>query len=258
MVKVPPEQLRGVILAAGRGSRLGALTEECPKGLVKVAGRSLVEWQLLCFQSVGIKEVFIVTGYKGEQFAELPATLIENPEWASGNMVSSLLTALSKIEQNARLIVSYSDIVYNDKTLRCLIHEDQDIVITYDLKWRELWEKRFVDPLSDAESFQIDSRGRIIEIGQSVSDIDEIQGQYMGLFSISVKGRQWIKDYLCKSPEQALQLDMTSLFSILVNLGRPIFGTPIAGGWCEIDTQRDLSVAEHLIQSQQLDLTSIV
>ena len=40
-----------------------------------------------------------------------------------------------------------------------------DLVIAYDREWRELWTRRFADPLSDAETFRIDAAGHLLEIG---------------------------------------------------------------------------------------------
>lgn len=56
-----------VILAAGRGTRMGALTATCPKPLLTVRGRSLIERIVRGFAAAGITRVAIVTGYLGEQ-----------------------------------------------------------------------------------------------------------------------------------------------------------------------------------------------
>jgi NDP-sugar pyrophosphorylase family protein len=56
-----------VILAAGRGTRMGALTARSPKPLLTVAGRSLIEHILLGVAAAGIERAVIVTGYLAEQ-----------------------------------------------------------------------------------------------------------------------------------------------------------------------------------------------
>lgn len=55
-----------VILSAGRGTRMGALTDECPKPLLTVAGKNLIEWKLLALPEE-VSTVIIVIGYQGEQ-----------------------------------------------------------------------------------------------------------------------------------------------------------------------------------------------
>ena len=46
--------MKGIILAAGRGSRMGVLTDERPKCLTVLAGRTLLEWQIEAMRKAGI------------------------------------------------------------------------------------------------------------------------------------------------------------------------------------------------------------
>ena len=54
---------QAIILAAGRGSRLGHLTDVLPKCLTVVAGRTLLDWMLGALRDAGIERVLIVGGY---------------------------------------------------------------------------------------------------------------------------------------------------------------------------------------------------
>jgi N-acetyl-alpha-D-muramate 1-phosphate uridylyltransferase len=56
-----------MILAAGRGQRMGALTSEIPKPLIKVHGKPLIEYQIERLKAVGIEHIVVNTAYKGEQ-----------------------------------------------------------------------------------------------------------------------------------------------------------------------------------------------
>jgi dTDP-glucose pyrophosphorylase len=58
---------KAVLLAAGRGTRLGALTDQMPKPLLDVAGQPIIERILDGLKAAGISEVLIVVGYRGEQ-----------------------------------------------------------------------------------------------------------------------------------------------------------------------------------------------
>lgn len=55
-----------VVLAAGRGTRMGALTEDTPKSMLPVRGRPLLEHMLERLESVGVERFLIVVGYKRE------------------------------------------------------------------------------------------------------------------------------------------------------------------------------------------------
>jgi NDP-sugar pyrophosphorylase family protein len=54
-----------VILAGGRGTRLGALTEDRPKALVDVAGRPFIAYQLELLRAAGVDEIVLCVGYLG-------------------------------------------------------------------------------------------------------------------------------------------------------------------------------------------------
>ena len=58
--------MKAIILAAGRGSRMCQLTEEQPKCLTKLAGKSLLEWQQEALKATGIQEIVVVGGYRYE------------------------------------------------------------------------------------------------------------------------------------------------------------------------------------------------
>lgn len=60
-----------MILAAGRGERLRPITEEIPKALVEVQGRTLLERHLDNIRAAGIETVIINLGWLGERIAEL-------------------------------------------------------------------------------------------------------------------------------------------------------------------------------------------
>lgn len=60
-----------IVLAGGRGTRMGALTERTPKPMLPLRGRPLIDYQLARLHRYGVERVVISTGYRGEQFAEM-------------------------------------------------------------------------------------------------------------------------------------------------------------------------------------------
>lgn len=61
---------KAVILAGGFGKRLRPLTEDRPKPLVEVAGRPIIEWQILWLRSHGVREFVVLLGYRWERLVE--------------------------------------------------------------------------------------------------------------------------------------------------------------------------------------------
>ncbi|MDC0307420.1 phosphocholine cytidylyltransferase family protein, partial [bacterium] len=193
----------GIILAAGRGSRLKTHTEDSPKCLTTLHGKTLLDWQIEAMEKARVHEIVAVTGYMEQMLASKREILTRvNADWSSTNMVSSLCIA-SDILTASAAIVSYSDIIYPAEAVSMLIKADSDIAITYDVNWLDLWQLRFKDPLEDAESFRLDSENFVSEIGLKATSVDQIQGQYMGLLKFKPEGWCKVKQFLNRySPMQ--------------------------------------------------------
>lgn len=91
-----------VLFAAGKGSRLLPITDRVPKPLVKVHGTPMIETLICAFLYRGVAEVYIVVGYKKEQFSYLAekyseVVLVENKEYREKNNISSFYAMGEKI-----------------------------------------------------------------------------------------------------------------------------------------------------------------
>lgn len=108
---------RAVILAAGKGERLHPVTLDTPKPLVKVNGVRMIDTILTALLRNGIREIYVVTGYRKEKFRELvrqypQIVLIENPWFEICNNISSLYAARAHLE-NA-FIIDGDQIIHKD------------------------------------------------------------------------------------------------------------------------------------------------
>src|SRR6516165_8683375 len=103
--------MRAVILAAGRGSRMGPFGEDRPKCLVELAGQSLIERQVAALRRGGVEEIGVVRGYRAEMIDFPGLTYFSNTRWAETNMVVSLASAATWL-RSGPVIVSYADIFY--------------------------------------------------------------------------------------------------------------------------------------------------
>ena len=83
--------MKAIILAAGRGSRLGGLSDDNPKCFNEVGGKKLLEWQIAALNSSGIKDIVIVTGYKSK--ARKNKVLLQS----GGNEYSSSIENVNKM-----------------------------------------------------------------------------------------------------------------------------------------------------------------
>lgn len=233
--------MKAIILAAGRGSRMKDLTDERPKCLVKLRGKVLLDWQLEALREAGISEMAIVTGYKRELLSNRGLAEFHNPRWAETNMVSSLACANEWLLVEP-CIVSYSDIFYETSAVELLIASAASVAITYDPHWLKLWEKRFGDPLLDAETFRVNSDSTLAEIGNKPKSVQEVQGQYMGLLRFTPDGwNEMLRIRTDLSSAECDRMHMTGTLQRVIEAGRiAIEAIPYELSWGEVDSAGDL------------------
>ena len=247
--------MRALILAAGRGSRLGSLGDDRPKCLVELDGRPLLDRQLAALRRGGATEIGVVRGYRADMLNVAGVSCFENRRWAETNMVMSLAAAAAWL-RSSPVIVSYADIFYRAALVRGLVDAPGTLVISYDRAWRDLWSRRFSDPLADAETFRIDASGRLLEIGGKTRNVADIEGQYMGLLKFSPAAWAATETLLATLDETTRdRLDMTGLLSRLLagkTMAISTFGTD--GQWGEIDNPADVDLYHGMVQGHELML----
>jgi choline kinase len=244
--------MRAIILAAGRGSRMGALSEDRPKCLVELAHQPLVRRQIAALRRGGVSTIGIVRGYLGNMINIEGVTYFENPRWAETNMVMSLVAAAPWLRSDS-VVISYADIFYGHGVVRDLAASSGDLVVACDRSWRDLWARRFADPLSDAETFRTDASGNLIDIGRRTTQMDDIQGQYMGLLRFTPEAWRAAEALLAGVDAKTRDaMDMTTLLRSLLESGFAIRTVDAAGQWGEVDSSDDLTLYEKMIREGEL------
>ena len=244
---------RAIILAAGRGSRMGTLTAEEPKCFARLHGRRLLDWQLSALRAAQLQEIAIVRGYRAECFTE-PVTYFDNPYWQHSNMVRTLLAADAWLRAED-CIISYSDIVYGPETVARLMQTDATLAIAYDPAWLQLWAQRFANPLDDAETFRLDRHGTLLDIGQRTNTLSEIEGQYVGLLKFTPSGWARTRELIDALRDAELnRIDMTRLLRLGLQQGWQIAVSPVSGPWGEVDAQHDLELYHQLIPARAFEV----
>jgi len=245
--------MKALILAAGRGSRLGEYTQDTPKGMVHLGGCSLIQRQINTLKKAGIQEIALVTGYCAQAFDSFPMLKFHNPDWKNTNIVGSLLMAKEWLRNDACL-VTYADILYEPELIQRLSLNQSDLLVPINMSWKKLWESRFSNPLEDIESLRLSKDNRIIEIGNKVTFLDSVEGQFMGILQVQPKGWRNIETVLGKLGSQiSEQLDMTRLLQILIDQNYPVLSFPTSSQWIEVDTSDDLSLYQDLFLIGKLD-----
>lgn len=251
--------MKAIILAAGKGTRLKTSGEDRPKCLIELGGKTLLACQVEALRAAGLREITLVTGYQGSHLEGLGFRTIPNPRYAETNMVASLLCAEPLLNGRHDLLIAYADILYEPRVVEALLACTAPLATTIDTCWRRLWEVRMENPLSDAETLKLDASGNIRELGRSPASYEEIEGQYMGLIKVCADtAPRLVAHFRALDPKRRYggrpptQMDMTSFLQSWIDGGGTLRAVPVAGGWLEVDTEKDLEVYRRLLREGRL------
>jgi L-glutamine-phosphate cytidylyltransferase len=246
--------MKAIVIAAGLGSRLKELTQDQPKCTLKIGTRSMIERQFDAFESVGIKDVALVTGYQAEKLRHFQGIrFYHNDDFRNNNILFSLMYAQEEFDDD--LVICYSDIVYRREVLSGLLKNPSDLVVVSDRSWRDSYVGRNDHPVDQAEKVVVRD-GRVTKIGKHLSE-SEADGEFIGMMKLSKTAAKLFRDTAREvaqkftgRPFQAAKnvknAYITDLLQELIDRGHKITPHWISGGWKEIDTQEDYLSAQKL------------
>lgn len=238
--------MKAIILAAGKGTRMGKYAEGIPKGMLLLGGKTLIERQIETLRKVGIEEIIVVTGYKHDAIKYSNIKYYHNQNYASTNMIESLICA--REEMNDDILVAYSDIIYTPKLAKRMMEESADISVAVDPEWRQYWLMRYGTTEVDLETLRI-SDGVIIELGEPVYSSRGIDSRYVGLNKFSKEtigevlkfydSKKAGKEKWKKSGNRFSNGYMTDFLNELIEYGIRVVPVVADRQWLEFDTKQD-------------------
>lgn len=122
--------MQAIILAAGMGKRLGNLTKDNTKCMVKVNGIPLIDRVWGQLSHFPLSKVILVIGYKGEKLKEylgfdyqgLPIQYIENSIYDKTNNIYSLSLAKKELQEDDTLLIE-SDLIFDDTLFPMILND---------------------------------------------------------------------------------------------------------------------------------------
>lgn len=240
--------MKAIILAAGKGSRLGKLGDQIPKCLIQIADNSLLEIQINTLHACGIEDIVVVRGYEADKINIPGLTYVHNYDYAKTNVLHSVFCAEKELKGD--VLILYSDILFEEKVVQRLVKSVDDIAVGVLVPWKEAIRQRSKIALQDMEMVQFNSENAIEQIGKTYTDEEEMNGQFIGMIKLTDHGCQVLKrNYKLahhyytgkpfghsKSFENAW---LSDLLQEMANLGVPLHTVIIERGWLEIDTPED-------------------
>ena len=250
--------MNAIIIAGGKSTRIRPLSNEIPKTMIEVYGKSILERQIEVFQRCGISDITAVTGYHSEKINLPNINCIKNEEYKTTNVNEGLFCAKAKL--NDSVIITYGDIIFEREVLEQTLNFKGDIGIVIDLDWEKQYTGKFGRPISEADNV-IMNKKQILKISKNLTKKDDlILAESIGIFKLSKSGAKILLDrynhlkklqkgkfHSATSFNDAFFMDM---IQDLIDTNVIIEPIPINGRWCEIDTQLDLERAKEIFSYQ--------
>ncbi len=250
--------VRAVVLAAGSGKSLLPLTEDRPKCMLDIKGRTVLDRQIETLRAAGIQEIAVVRGYRKETVAAAGVRFYDNDTYDETGELVSLFAA--EPELHGRVLVLYSDVLFERSVLDRLLRADGDAVIAVDRTWVDQRDRLLplakpVDlvvtsdpPQPGRRSLGEDHRDALVQVGQRVAP-DAATGEFIGLALFSAQGIATAREVWTRATaadpapvhesDSAARAAFTDLLQALVSTGQPVTCVSTWKGWLEIDTFED-------------------
>lgn len=250
--------MQAIILAAGPSSRLRPLTENFPKTLLEIEGKSILQRTLECLRNCGINEIAIVRGYQKGHFTIPNITYFDNDNYEENNILESMFCAEEVMEEG--FIFTYCDILYSKEVVQKLLDAPHDINLIIDTAWAKRYEGRTDHPTDEAELALVEN-GLVTRLSKFFNP-DVAYGEFIGLAKFSKKGAEILRrnyhrvrqNKWCKFEgrfHDATQVDyayLTDMIQELIFRGYPVHSVAIQNNWVEIDTMQDYEYAKQMIK----------
>lgn len=167
--------MQAILMAAGKGSRLGELAANKPKSFVEINGKSLIDINLHMLKAHGIDDICIVTGCHADMFEEKYGDdslihLVYNPFYSFTNVIGSFYMGMERLQDD--FIYMHADTLCDPGILEQLIASKADIVLPVDTK------------PCDEEAMKIRTvNGKIQSISKKINSSDCV-GEFLGVAKI--------------------------------------------------------------------------
>ena len=247
--------MQAVLLAAGMGRRLGSLTQDQTKCMLRLHGTTLIERSLDALVAAEVDRIVLVVGYRAEGVRELignnysgvPVVYVTNHDYDTTNNIHSLYLARDEFAKDDTLLLE-SDLVYDPEIITNLVaHPQADVAV---VAHHESWMDGTVVTLTpDAAIEQFVPKAMI-------------EGDRMHTYYKTVNIYKFSQQFITERYLPFLEAYVRAVGSneyyeqvlgVIAGLGRQgLVGMPLDGErWYEIDDMQDYQIAETLFSPEE-------
>jgi UDP-N-acetylglucosamine diphosphorylase / glucose-1-phosphate thymidylyltransferase / UDP-N-acetylgalactosamine diphosphorylase / glucosamine-1-phosphate N-acetyltransferase / galactosamine-1-phosphate N-acetyltransferase len=241
---VAAEITKAVLLAAGRGKRLGAVTADTPKPMLDIAGAPLISHIVDVLAGAGLARFVIVTGYRSEQI-EAWAKIYERENPGIGVVTvrqpelngtgGAMLAAKGQVAGEARFVFGWGDILMDRANYPRFVERARND--EYDLL---LAMNRIKDPFKGAAVY-VDSHMNVERIDEKpAKGSAKTEWNNAGLFATGQTIFEYL-DRLTLSPRG--ELELPAAISLMIADRRVVRAVDMRGFWSDVGTPKDLEAA---------------
>ncbi len=250
-----------VVLAAGRGKGLEAVTTDRPKVMLPIAGKPLLRWMVDSFKKENINDITVVGGYCADAIDTAGIKLVRNERYAQTGELASLACAIDALE--ADTVISYGDLLYRSYVLRDLMESEADFTIIVDSSQtgqinRTVRDFAFCSRGDDRGLFGTQVLLRRVVSGKTSAPAagseEHPHGRWIGLLKVSRRGVAILKAVMAelRVREDFDTLDMPTLLNSLVAGGTCIEVLYVHGHWRGVNDLEEFRHAVDFAHSQTL------
>lgn len=246
------EPANAIVLAAGRGRGLEALTERLPKVMLPVAGKPLLRRLTEAFRKQGIVDVTVVGGYRAEAIDARGARLVLNPDHAETGELTSLGCARDQLGDDT--VITYGDLLFRGYLLRDLLDSDAEFTVVVDSSPQAAASSRDL-AWCDAPDHRSVFGQQVRLLRVASGDFDPAtppSGRWVGMLRVCGGGRAALLrtlDALQAGPDFARQ-GLPELLNALVAAGQAVRVIYVHGHWLDVNDYDDLRLAGDFAHAQ--------
>jgi choline kinase len=237
--------MNAILYAAGRATRLGREHALRPKILLEFGGRMLLEWHVIRLVKIGVRSIFVVTGYERLQIqAALPPLRerhgvelreLYNPDFCEGSVLSMMVSLPEIQKTTSNILLMDGDVLYDARMLPALVQSQHRTALLIDRSYSTADDDPVLVPMRGGKPFDFVKRwqGQADQVGESV-----------GFFKLDAEDVPLLVTETCARLAGAGRLDsLDDVLRVLVKRGR--FGAEDVTGmaWTEIDFPHDVEFA---------------
>lgn len=245
-----------VVLAAGRGKGLEALTEERPKVMLPVAGKPLLRWMVDGFKTQGVHDITVVGGYRADAIDMTGIQLAINPRPSETGELASLACAADALRRDA--VIVYGDLLLRSYIVRDLLDARAPITVVVDSSDAQRLNPSVRDFAYCSDEDRRDPFGQPVFLraidDQPSREGQRAQGRWIGLMGVRGEGCERVRRIFeaLREREDFETLDMPDLLNALVAAGEQVAVQYVHGHWRGVNDLEEFRRAGDFAHSQQV------